>query len=63
MIKDRYESKELFSYLSLSYDIIPIGLYRRGKKDSFVFTNPSQNVLLKDADKVYVLAGYEPMVN
>ena len=54
---------DLFSYLSLNYNIIPLGLYRSNEDDPFVFTNPAKDVLLNENDKIYVLSPDQPIIN
>jgi len=52
----------LFLFLSISYNIIPIGLYRAYDEDPFVFTNPAKDVLLNENDKIYVLSPDQPVI-
>jgi len=54
---------ELFLFLSIGYNIIPLGLYRSNEDDPFVFTNPSKDVLLNENDKIYVLSPDQPIIN
>ncbi|KAH9096851.1 hypothetical protein LEN26_017260 [Aphanomyces euteiches] len=50
------EFRDLFEYLLRQKDILALGLYRaRQKRHSYVFMNPFEGAIVREADKVFVL--------
>ena len=54
---------DVFNQLSLQYHILPIGLYRQNPDgDGYNYTNPKNDTILKDDDKIFVFAPDQPVI-
>ena len=54
---------DIFNQLSLQYHILPIGLYRQNPDgDGYNYTNPKNDTILKDDDKIFVFAPDQPVI-